>query len=211
MKIKVITALFAVTCAPLAFLSTSALGQTAGDASGSAASVRSVRAVCCKCTDGIKSTASISTGTAPWRSTSSPFSATLSPVVASGNPAWTSIAGGSWVGPAGAPTLVGSHTYELRIDVPRCVISPRALSIEGRFAADNSATVFFDNNQVAVSQGAPNLGFQASGVTPFTITGVTPGAHILKIVVNNAGSVTGLNVSGQVTTACPSSPEIAPS
>lgn len=210
MKIKLNTALFAVVCAPLALGSTFAAGQTAGDASGPATSVRSVKAVCCKCTDGSKPTASISTGTAPWRATSGPSSTALSPVVAAGNPAWTSVPGGSWVGPAGAPTQGGTYTYELRIEVPRCVISPRALSIEGRFAADNSATVYFDNNQVAVSQGTANLAFQPAGVTPFTITGVTPGVHILKVVVNNAGSVTGLNVSGQVTTACPASPEVAP-
>ncbi len=210
MKIKAITAGLVMAGASLSLWSTIALSQTAADAAGQATAARSVRAVCCKCTDGTKQTASISTGSAPWRSTSAPTGTALSPVVAAGNGAWTPVPGGSWVGPAGAPTLAGNYTYELRIEVPRCVVSPRALSIEGRFAADNSATVYFDNNQVAVSQGPANLAFQAAGVTPFTITGVTPGVHILKIVVSNAGSVTGLNVSGQVTTACPANAEVTP-
>lgn len=211
MKNNIKSALLGTLCAPLILGSTIALAQAAGDAAGPGPAVRSVKAVCCKCTDGSKQTASISTGTAPWRSTSAPSGTALAPVVASGNAAWTAVPGGSWVGPAGAPSQAGSYTYELRIEVPRCVISPRALSIEGRFAADNSAKVYFDNTQIAVSQGAVNLGYQAAGVTPFTIPGVTAGTHILKIVVNNAGSVTGLNVSGQVTTACPASPEVAPS
>lgn len=97
--------------------------------------------------------------------------------------------------------------YEFAIEVPRCVIAPK-VSIEGRFLADNKATVDLDGMQVAVSQSAPNLGFQSAALTPFTITGLTTGPHTLKIVVSNMGGVTGLNVSGQVTTACPARPEI---
>jgi hypothetical protein len=204
------SAFFAAICVPLVMGSSIAWAQAAAAAAGQATAVRSVRAVCCKCIDGSKQTASIATGSAPWRVTTTPSGAGLGSVVASGNPGWTMVPGGGWVGPSGAPTQAGSYTYELLIEVPRCVISPRALSIEGRFAADNSATVYFDGNQVAVSQGSPNLGFQAAGVTPFTISGVTAGFHTLKVVVNNQGNVTGLNVAGQVTTACPDQPEVAP-
>lgn len=176
-------------------------------AAAQAAGARTVKAVCCKCLDGKKPTASISTGTAPWRASTAAGGTALSPVTGASNPAWTALAGSSWVGPANAPKGAGNYTYELVIQVPRCVIGAR-MSIEGRFAADNKATLYFNNNQIAVSQGAANLGFQAAAVTPFTITGLTAGSHVLKVVVYNMNNVTGLNLSGQVTTGCPASTEL---
>jgi hypothetical protein len=196
--------------AALAMTLTSA-SVPAGTPVQAAGPARVVRAVCCKCVDGSKQTAPINTGTAPWRVTAVPTGTTggLGSVVAASNAAWTTLPPASWVGPQGAPTKVGDYTYELTIVVPRCAVNARAMSIEGRFAADNKATVFFNNTQIAVSQGATNLGFQAASVTPFTVTGLTPGTHTLKIVVYNMSSVTALAVQGQVTTACPSNVEMS--
>ncbi|MFN3945814.1 MAG: hypothetical protein ACK4K7_12895 [Allosphingosinicella sp.] len=211
MKHRFTAALFAASIITLPSTSVAAASEAQAQDTTSgreSTAARTVRAACCRCVDGSKLTASIATGTAPWRATTSPAGTALSPVVSAGHTAWAAVPGGSWVGPAGAPTGAGNYTYELVIEVPRCVIGGR-MSIEGRFAADNRATLYFGNNQVAVSQGTQNHGFQAAAVTPFTITGVTPGTHVLRVVVYNLNSITGLAVSGQVTTACPASVELS--
>ncbi|MFZ5670974.1 MAG: hypothetical protein ACOY4K_15910 [Pseudomonadota bacterium] len=170
---------------------------------GAAQSSRVLRVPCCKCVDGKKLEVAIDTGRVTGWTVRKPGSGPM-PVQSASNAAWASVSPASWVGPGASVTAAGEYVYELTFTVPECVI-PAGVSISGRFAADNSATLFIDGNQVASTSGGI-YGFQAGGIAPYTITGLSPGQHTLTVEVNNAGNVTGLALSGVITVACPRDP-----
>lgn len=163
-----------------------------------------IRLRCCRCLDGQRQTVRIDTRAASW-TVRPPNSSSSQPVVPASNGAWTALAPGGWVGPQGAAT-VGNYTYELRIVVPRCII-PARVTVAGRFAADNHATVFHvgPNNAVQQIAASPpgDFGFQTASIRPFTAVLATPGTHTLRVVVRNAGGPTGLILEGAVTSVCP--------
>ncbi|MDP1737130.1 MAG: hypothetical protein Q8L23_06795 [Caulobacter sp.] len=167
---------------------------------------RVLKVPCCKCVDGKKLEVVIDTGRVAGWTVRKPGSTSAAPVQSASNSAWATVSSASWVGPGSSFTTAGTYVYEFKFEVPRCTI-PAAVSISGRFAADNSGKVSLDNGPtVASSLGSANLGFQQANVTPYTITGIGPGPHTLKVEVYNAGSATGLALSGIITVACPRDP-----
>ena len=188
-----------------------AIGAHASPLAAQPAGAAFVRGICCACTDGSVKAASIATSSAPWRVTPTPGASTLVPVTDKNSNAshygWTPLSPARWVGPAGWTNPAGDYTFELTVVVPDCTMGARMV-IAGKFAADNKATLYYDNNQVAVSQGAPNLGFQAEGVTSFQIPAGAPGTHTIRIVVFNREAVAGLSLVGALTTHCPDHADI---
>ena len=195
------TSKFLIRALGMSAVLTAAASATPAMAQGN---TRVLQVPCCRCLDGNKQTVSINTGTAGWV-VARPNTTAFSAVIPASNTAWaTSLAPAAWVGPAGAPTTLGDYTYQIAFNVPRCTI-PGGVSISGRFLADNGAKVYLDGatTPVASSLGTPTYGFHPGSVTPFTITGIAPGNHILRVVVNNSSSVTALALQGAITVACP--------
>lgn len=100
-------------------------------------------------------------------------------------PTTTTFPGGtSWVQPANSATLTAEHSgdyvYLIRFKIP----CPG--TVTGWFAADNAATLVLDSDP-----GIPCLGnatyecFKQANVTSFGPLSVLPGAHVIKITVNN--------------------------
>lgn len=186
---------------PARDLGSATLSVQAPEAANLAAVPRdAIRVPCCRCLDGTRQTVNINTGTARWQVTS-PGSTGIQPVALAGNPAWTPVPPARWVGPPGNPTTVGDYTYFIRIYVPRCTIPPRVV-MSGRFAADNSARVFLDANQIAASQGTPNYGFLPGSITPFSAS-LSPGLHTVRVIVRNISGPTGMILQGSLTITCP--------
>jgi hypothetical protein len=167
------------------------------DAAGGAA--KSIRVPCCKCVDGNKQYINFHTGSAAW-TVKKPGAAAFTPVVNSTNPGWAPMAPANWVGAPGNPTAAGVYTYEIRFDVPRCMIAG-GVSIAGKFGGDNRAKLFLDGTQIATSSG-----FNAAGLANFTKTGIGAGSHVIRVEVTNDGNVTALALQGTITVACPKDP-----
>jgi hypothetical protein len=163
---------------------------------------------CCRCVDGGTTTVSIDTGTAPW-GVSWPSVFGYPAVVPAANPAWAPVPPAQWVGPAGEPRDPGDYVYQLQFQAPDCVI-PARITIAGRFAADNGATLFIDANQVRSSVGTPNYGFLPGGVTSFSapVPPTPTGLHAIRLVVRNASNVTGAIVQGTIAVTCPGDPAV---
>lgn len=163
---------------------------------------------CCRCVDGSSTTVSINTGTAPW-GVSWPSVFGYPAVVPAANAAWAPVPPAQWVGPAGAPTASGDYVYQLQFQVPQCVI-PARITIAGRFAADNRATLYIDAIQVRSSVGTPNYGFLPGSVTSFSapVSPTPTGLHSIRLVVSNTSSATAAIVQGAITVTCPSDPVV---
>jgi hypothetical protein len=89
---------------------------------------------------------------------------------------------------------------------------PAAITVAGRFAADNRATLFVDSNQIAATPGTTTYGFLPGNIVTFSAT-VPPnasGQHLLRLVVNNVANVTGAAVQATITVTCPNDPLAAP-
>lgn len=163
---------------------------------------------CCRCIDGGVATISINTGAAPW-GVNWPSVFGYPAVVPAANAAWAPVPPAQWVGPAGAPTAAGDYVYQLQFQVPQCVI-PARITIAGRFAADNGATLFIDANQVRSSAGTPNYGFLPGSVTSFSapVPPTPTGLHSIRLVVSNTSNVTAAIVQGAISVTCPGDPVV---
>ena len=165
-----------------------------------------VTVACCLCVDGSSRTSSFETGTARWRVTRpGGQSAETAIIVGSPQGAWASLSPARWISPVGLPSARGDYVYDLTFYLPGCMIRP-VVAISGDFAGDNRATVYLDGQQIAVSNGPPNMGFRQSNVTSFTGSISSPGPHLLRIVVYNEESHTGLLVRGRMNMVCPRDP-----
>ncbi|MBV9884746.1 MAG: hypothetical protein JO276_17185 [Sphingomonadaceae bacterium] len=166
-----------------------------------------VRIPCCRCLDGSRQPIEINTRTAAWK-VAGPGSSNFQPVAADGNQAWWPVPPAGWVSPPGHPQSTGDYTYQLQFYIPPCII-PSQVVISGRFAADNRARVFLDQQLVASSQGTPDYGFLQGSVTPFNVTVTTPGLHSLRVVVTNTGGVTGMVMQATIVAICPRDLELS--
>lgn len=171
------------------------------------------------CTSGTPNIVRIDTGSAPWM-VRNPSSTYFHPVVSlPPNTMWATVGSSTWVRPfaeAGASATAhpeGVYTYSLQFRVPACA-SGRTITISGRFAADNTASVFFESPvgpfaTLIASQTSRIDGFRAANITTFskTIASAVPGSYALRFDVTNEQfrfSDTGLTVSGVIATNCSS-------
>jgi hypothetical protein len=168
---------------------------------------RVIEVPCCRCVDGSTQTISINTGSAPWNY--APAGGTLSPapVISQPNTAWTTaLAPAQWIGP-GASAPAGNYTYNLMINVPRCII-PAQVAIVGQVAADNSEAVSVDTN-TQIAQYTGIWGFQTPHILSFNAPPppLAPGImHSLQVTVNNEGGASGMVVKGTIRITCPKEP-----
>lgn len=159
---------------------------------------RAVVLPCCRCLDGKTTTVNVSTGAVPWNVAFGNSQA--QPAGPVSNVAWTPVPPGQWIGTGSQNP--GTYTFQMPYQVPNCVI-PMRVTIAGKFAADNTATLYVEGHAVA-SLGTPNYGFLPGSVTPFTWTGtLAPGPHNIKVVVTNSDGPTGLVVAATITVTCP--------
>jgi hypothetical protein len=131
------------------------------------------------------------------------------PVVNAANSAWTTAAApAGWVShPSGS--LPGVYIYELRIQVPICMIRSR-VTIDGRFSADNGGTLSLVRpNNTIVALGTRPMPNGFTGVTNFPATAmVTPGTYILRATVRNLDGPSGFVLRGQILVRCPLDPAV---
>lgn len=169
----------------------------------------------------------ISTGTAPWRVTAPGRSS--QPVVPAGNQAWVSMSDpvwspsipASWVGPpgTGGPRDAsrhdhpdhgepidpgdpqGDYVYEVRFNAPPCQFA-RTLTVSGKVAADNRATIYFGTDTLPVASQS-GWGFQAANVISFnTPPANASGEYVLRVVVHNGEGPTGLALQAVAVSRC---------
>jgi hypothetical protein len=179
----------------------SGLGSTAmaqeGDKRG-----RGVNVPCCQCIDGKSTTVDISTGTAPWTSTTGAVA-----VVPSPEAAWASKPPARWIFTgSNAP---GLYTYNLVIHVPKDCIIPMEVSFKGVAFGDNNIVVKIDDRQIgttAVSSGGQaNYGFRDPYGVPVS-GNLSGGDHVLSVTVRNDEGPTGFLLNGALTIKCSSGP-----
>lgn len=173
-----------------------------------AAAAPVVRVPCCRCVDGRVHQVNLNTRTAPWR-VRAPGSLVFQPVVPAGNVAWTTLAApAGWVSHANG-NLPGNYVYELRIQVPRCMIRSR-VTIDGVFSADNGVVLRLVppvGPQVPLGVRPPPTAF--TGVTAFPATAmVAPGTYILRATVTNLHGPSGFVLRGRILVRCPRDPAI---
>lgn len=188
------------------------LGQAEAQVSRIPRPVPTIQVPCCRCVDGAQHQVVINTGVAPWRVTTPtpPITQPQAPVPAS-NLAWTNaLAPASWVSHANG-SQVGDYVYELRIEVPRCMIAGRVV-LTGGFSADNGAKLYLiqgSNPPVQIAAAPPPTAFQ--NATPFPNQVLQPGnVYTLRAIVTNLHGPSGFILRGQVSVACPRDPAIGP-
>lgn len=166
-----------------------------------------VQVPCCRCVDGSTSSVRVDTGTGPWKAI------TPAPVVTglagpANHSAWATLAPATWVGFPVAESRTGTYTYELRFNIPSCVI-PSQFTLAGQFAADNDGRLYVLPYPAALKATPSSIGFQQGSVTPFQ-WGVSPGLHTLRVTVHNDDGPTGLILRGAISVACPADPVAQP-
>jgi hypothetical protein len=176
------------------------------------AAVPAVRVPCCRCVDGRVHVVNLNTRTAPWRvRRATPSPTPFVTVVPAGHSAWTTAAApAGWVShPSGI--VAGSYVYELRIQVPRCLIGGR-MTIDGVFSADNGGTLaLIRPNNTVVGLGTRPLPNGFTAITTFSPTAMAgPGTYILRATVRNLGSVSGFVLRGRILVRCPRDPAAGP-
>jgi hypothetical protein len=188
-------------------------GFSSVPAQAQVAPVPVVRVPCCRCVDGSILRVNLNTRTAPWR-VRAPGSPIFVPVVPATNVAWTNgAAPAGWVShPNGG--LPGVYIYELRIQVPRCMIRSQ-ISLAGVFSADNGVTLSLvrpAGAPITLGVRPPPIAFQ--GVSNFPVPPLaanamaTPGTYILRATVINLGGPSGFVLRGQLVVRCPRDPAI---
>ena len=139
------------------------------------------------------------TGHPGWMLASGPgISAPKIPVNVSPFPGWQNppLPGSSWISvDANRGNLPGDYTYVF----PFCVCNEGKHLLSLSFYADNGAKVFLNNTQIFATTGVNNFSGAPKTVSHSWASG--PGQNILRIVVSNQGSVTGLNASFKITGA----------
>lgn len=170
---------------------------------------RPIKVGCCRCLGETLQPINISTGQpasqpVPWTVNGGPSFITSTTL------GWANSPGAQWIAPSasggnGQPAV---HTYELKIEVPRCVI-PGNVTISGKFWADNMGTVSLSGlgaptNQYTTLGGI--YGFTQPNAGNFSYTVPGPGVYTLKVVGRNEGSVTGMLMNATVTKRCATEP-----
>ena len=117
---------------------------------------------------------------------------------------WVSLAPASWIQPVASPAPSfnvppGIYKYSVKFNIRDCTIPSVEVRLDGKFAADNSAEVWFDSNLITSCPG-PTC-FKAPGVN-FSVPAIAPGNHTLEIRVKNDGSYSGLIVNAKLTRQC---------
>lgn len=95
----------------------------------------------------------------------------------------------------------GNYKYNVRFNTPRCVI-PSTITLEGYFAADNSATVSLDGNIIPTTICSNNCFNVPQAPVHFTVTVPSSVSHSLDFVVNNLGGPSALVANVKVTRRC---------
>jgi hypothetical protein len=118
-------------------------------------------------------------------------------------PGWIPpLAPAKWIQPVANPTPssnvgAGHYKYTTTFTIPDCPAA-NEVRLDGKFSADNSATVLLDNQQVA-SCPPGNTCFKGSVALSVSIS---PGPHTLTVDVLNEGGPSGLMVNAQLTRRC---------
>jgi hypothetical protein len=121
--------------------------------------------------------------------------------------AWTAtVPAAGWIQPPASPTPAPNvpasppiYDYSVSFNVSACSMGHAEVS--GRFAADNNAAVFVDNNLIT---GATCANCFATASVPFSSPPLLPGSHVLEIRVTNlTNSYSGLVANAHVTRICP--------
>lgn len=172
--------------------------------------VRPIRLACCRCLGETLSPIKISTGQpVPW--TVDNGKPTVVQSMVPGWHGWNNLPptppGSQWIGPVGgASAAPGTYTYELKINVPKCVI-PGAMTVSGKFWADNSGTVSLlpPTGPALPAVSTPNypMGFTTGNFANFSYTVPNAvGVYTLKIVTQNQSGPTGFLMDANVFKRC---------
>lgn len=97
----------------------------------------------------------------------------------------------------------GNYKYSVRFTTPRCVI-PSTITLEGYFAADNSASVVLDGTNIPTTACSTNCFNVPQAPVHFTVTVPSTVSHTLDFVVNNLGGPSALVANVKVTRKCAS-------
>jgi hypothetical protein len=120
---------------------------------------------------------------------------------------WLDLPSARWIQTVASPAPSnkipsGVFNYKVNFNNPICPI-PSEVRLEGKFAADNSAKLWFDRftllPEIALCPG-PTC-FMAPGVN-FSVFSIFPGNHELESAVTNLGSYSGFLVNAQLTRQC---------
>ena len=95
----------------------------------------------------------------------------------------------------------GNYKYSVKFNTPKCVI-PSTITIEGYFAADNSATVSLDGNPIPTTTCSTNCFNVPQAPVHFSVTVPSNSSHSLDFVVNNLGGPSALIANVKVTRKC---------
>lgn len=162
------------------------------------APLKPVKVPCCKCIGGPAQTVSINTGSAPWFVTPPSGPTTLAVQVPTPPTSWTTaLLPARWVHHPTAGQATGWYVYQLRIDVPKCVI-PMTVRISGRLASDNQGQLTLGSSSPPLNIPSPSF----TSPTPVWSSTLGPGTHILTVRVRNNELQTGLVLNGTVVTRC---------
>lgn|GEM_PF-2225659 len=150
-------------------------------------------------TGGCCSNVNTATGQPGWTLTSGPgLNTSIAPVNVAPYPGWQNptLPGSSWISvDANRGNLPGDYAY----DFPFCVCGEGKHQLDLSFYADNGAKVFLNNTQIFATSGINNFNGAPKMVSYSWASG--PGPNVLRIVVSNQGSVTGLDATLQITGA----------
>src|ERR1044072_296494 len=123
---------------------------------------------------------------------------------------WKELPPARWIQPTNSPTpdpnVPGPtpiYKYTVTFTVPPCK-GRNHVQLTGSYAADNSATVYLDTNQILSASCTGTTCFKVP-LAPIPLNAVVgPGTHTLEIDVTNASnSYSGLTVNAQLTRTCP--------
>jgi hypothetical protein len=115
------------------------------------------------------------------------------------------LAPAKWIQPVAPPlTAVGAgdYRYTVKFNTPKCTI-PSKVQLDIKFAADNSAKVYLDSNQVPtpLCLGTCFKAPQAPVVFP-VIVSTTTTSHVLEFVVHNDSGPSGFIANVKLTRTC---------
>jgi hypothetical protein len=173
---------------------------------------------CCNCLNETK-TVSLNTGmvnwTVIWPETTVPRATEMVT-----NSAWTTTAipAARWISPTDfpqSPSNYGVHIYETKVDLRNCTIGS-SVTINGRFLADNRASVMVNGVAIASTLNAEapepltnRYGFLAGSMGTFSYTIPAGGIHTVTIRVRNSDMATGMIAEVTATRTCKEPPERA--
>jgi hypothetical protein len=155
---------------------------------------------CCKCFDGPASSLNISTGQASPTDQLWTVNGVAATTSASPNSNWLTSIPTGWIEPAVSSGV--AFRYKTSFIVPNCTI-PMAVSLTGKFAADNNGVVTLDGTTPIASCTGNNC-FSSSGGAPFSfnVPSIAPGFHTLQVDVTNLSGVTGMSVQATLRAVC---------